>query len=58
MLGDERVHVAPSEIFDLGRRGIEGYNANLVFLTRLPDTRSCALPGEEVGAEDAFEVGV
>src|SRR5215211_8771433 len=58
VLGDEPVHVALSEVFDLGRRGIEGYDAHLVLFARLPDSRSGALSGEDVGAEDTFQVRV
>src|ERR687890_1164629 len=58
VLGDEPVHVAPAQVLDLGRRGIEGYNAHLVLFTCLPDSRAGALPCEDVGTEDAFEVGV
>src|SRR5215216_7801009 len=43
VLGDEPVHVALSEVFNLSRRGIEGYNAHLVLLAGLPDSRSGAL---------------
>src|SRR5215211_1462516 len=58
VLGDEPVHVALSEVFDLGRRGIEGYDAHLVLFARLPDSRSGALSGEDVGAENTFQVRV
>src|ERR671913_4402 len=44
VLGDERVHVTPAQVLDLGRRGIKGYNAHLVLFARLPDSRSGALP--------------
>src|SRR5918997_3726848 len=58
VLGDERVHIASAQVLDLGRRGIEGHDAHLILFARLSDSRSGALPREDVGTEDAFEVGV
>src|SRR5215211_385572 len=58
VLGDERIESSLSQVFDLGRRGIEGHDAYLFLLACLLESCSGALPGEQVGAEDAFEVGV
>src|ERR687893_2474556 len=58
MLGDQHVHVAPSQVLDLRRRSVEGHYTHLVLLARLPHPGSGALPGEDVGAEDTLQVGV
>ena len=57
VLGDKRVESPLSQVFDLGGRGIECHDAHLIFFARLLESGSGALPGEKVGAEDAFEVG-
>src|SRR5215212_9341871 len=58
VLSDQHVDVASSQVLNLCRRGIEGYDAHLVLFARLPNPGSGALPSKDVGAEDSFQIGV
>src|SRR3954470_1723941 len=56
LLGDQPLHGAVLEVLDLLRTGVEADDLGLG--ARLARTRRRALGGEQVGPEDALEVGV